>query len=61
MSVAANRKLIIKISNDDLCFDEETIIQQIKSIPQIITTYTVDVESIKSKDNGLEIIIAEAM
>jgi hypothetical protein len=41
----------IKISNDDLHFDEETIVQHIKSIPQIITTYTVDVESIKSKDN----------
>ena len=41
----------IKISNDDLQFDEETIIKHIKSIPQIVTTYTVDVESIKSKDN----------
>ena len=41
----------IKISNDDVHFDEETIVQNIKSIPQVITTYVVDIESIKSKDN----------
>lgn len=41
----------IKINNDDFQFDEDSIIQTIKSIPQIITTYTVAIESIKSKDN----------
>lgn len=46
-----NVDYFIKISNDDLQFDEDTIVQHIKSIPQIITTYTVDIDSIKSKDN----------
>lgn len=41
----------IKISNDDFQFDDESIIQSIKTIPQIITTYPVAIESIKSKDN----------
>ncbi len=41
----------IKISNDDDVFEEDAVIQKIKTIPQIITTYIVDVDNIKSKDN----------
>lgn len=46
-----NVDYLIKISNDDHYFNEKVTLDKIQSIPQIITTYTIDVDQLKSKDN----------
>jgi hypothetical protein len=42
---------LIKISNDDRHFDEKRMLEKIQSIPQVIATYIIDVDQLKSKDN----------
>ena len=46
-----NVDYLIKISNDDRYFDEKDMLEKIQAIPQIITTYTIDVDQLKSKEN----------
>ncbi|MGC1632707.1 MAG: IPExxxVDY family protein [Gelidibacter sp.] len=46
-----NVDYLIKISNDDRYFDEKEMLERIQAIPQIITTYTIDVDQLKSKEN----------
>ncbi len=46
-----NVDYLIKISNDDRYFDEKDMLEKIQTIPQIITTYTIDVDQLKSKEN----------
>ncbi len=41
----------IKISNDTYQINEKLIISKLQSISQIITTYTVDLEKVKSKEH----------
>ncbi|OUS01515.1 hypothetical protein A9Q86_06980 [Flavobacteriales bacterium 33_180_T64] len=42
---------LIKVSNEQRTFNEKIILNKIQSIPQVITTYSVDVDQIKSKDH----------
>ncbi|WP_047548847.1 IPExxxVDY family protein [Psychroserpens sp. Hel_I_66] len=42
---------LIKVSNEQRNFNEKIILNRIQSIPQVITTYSVDIEKIKSKDH----------
>ena len=42
---------LIKVSNEHRNFNEKLIISKIQSIPQVITTYSVDIDQIKSKDH----------
>ncbi|MEH6536704.1 MAG: IPExxxVDY family protein [Psychroserpens sp.] len=42
---------LIKVSNEHRNFNEKLIINKIQSIPQVITTYSVDIDQIKSKDH----------
>ncbi|OBX25319.1 hypothetical protein LX77_01194 [Gelidibacter algens] len=46
-----NVDFFIKISNDERYLDEKQMLEKIQSIPQVITTYTIDVDKLKSKDN----------
>lgn len=46
-----NVDYLIKISNDDRYFDDKDIIEKIQTIPQVITTYVIDVDKLKSKEN----------
>ena len=46
-----NVDYLIKISNDDRYFDEKDLLEKIQTIPQIITTYTIDVDQLKSKEH----------
>ena len=46
-----NVDYFIKISNDNFNFNEKRILSKIQSIPQVITTYTIDLDHIKSKDH----------
>ena len=46
-----NVDYLIKISNDDCYFDEKEMLEKIQAIPQIITTYSIDVDQLKSKEN----------
>ena len=46
-----NVDYLIKISNDDRYFDDKDIIEKIQTIPQVITTYVIDVDQLKSKEN----------
>lgn len=41
----------IKISTDEGSIDEKELLNKLQDIPQLITSYSVDVENIKSKDN----------
>lgn len=41
----------IKITNDDESVDEKHLIAKLQSIPQLITSYSIDPIHIKSKDN----------
>lgn len=41
----------IKITSDDDYVDERKILNTLQGIPQLITSYSVDAEKIKSKDN----------
>ena len=42
---------LIKISNEDRHFNEKHVINIIQTIPQIITTYSIDVDQLKSKEH----------
>ncbi|MDG5490954.1 IPExxxVDY family protein [Psychroserpens sp. SPM9] len=42
---------LIKVSNEHRHFNEKLILNKIQSIPQVITTYSVDIDQIKSKDH----------
>jgi len=42
---------LIKLSDEYRNLSEKLIIRSIQSIPQVITTYTVDLDKIKSKDH----------
>nr|WP_321233754.1 IPExxxVDY family protein [uncultured Psychroserpens sp.] len=42
---------LLKVSNEHRNFNEKHILNKIQAIPQVITTYTVDVDQIKSKDH----------
>lgn len=46
-----NVDFLIKISNDDRYLDEKMMLEKIQTIPQVIATYTIDVDQLKSKDN----------
>ncbi len=42
---------LIKVTNENQNFNEKQILNKIQSIPQIITSYTIDIDDIKSKDH----------
>ena len=42
---------LLKISNDNYSINEKSLIDNIQRIPQIVTTYSIDVHGLKSKDN----------
>ncbi len=46
-----NVDYLVKISDEHRSFNEKVILNKIQSIPQVITTYTVDLDKIKSKDH----------
>ena len=46
-----NVDYLIKVMNEDQSFDEKQILDTLQSIPQLVTSYSIDVEHIKSKDN----------
>lgn len=46
-----NVDFLIKITNDDRCLDEKMMLDKIQAIPQVITTYTIDVDQLRSRDN----------
>ncbi len=41
----------IKITTDEESIDERELLNKLNNIPQLITTYSIDTEHIKSKDN----------
>jgi hypothetical protein len=42
---------LLKVSNEHRNFNEKHILNKIQTIPQVITTYSVDINQIKSKDH----------
>ena len=42
---------LIKITNDDRYLDEKLMLEKIQAIPQVITTYSIDVDQLRSRDN----------
>ena len=46
-----NVDYLIKITNDDRYLDEKLMLDKIQAIPQVITTYTIDVDQLRSRDN----------
>ncbi|MEY8849573.1 IPExxxVDY family protein [Psychroserpens sp. XS_ASV72] len=46
-----NVDYFIKVTNDNQKFNEKLTVSRIQSIPQVITTYSVDIDQIKSKDH----------
>jgi len=46
-----NVDYLIKVTNENSNFNEKQILNTIQSIPQVITTYSIDIEQIKSKDH----------
>lgn len=46
-----NVDFLIKITNEDRYLDEKDILEKIQAIPQVITTYTIHIDQLKSKDN----------
>ncbi|MFT4781440.1 MAG: hypothetical protein ACJAZK_001020 [Psychroserpens sp.] len=42
---------LIKVSTEDRHFNEKLILNKIQIIPQVITTYSVDIEKLKSKEH----------
>ncbi len=46
-----NVDYLIKVSNENLNFNEKRILSKIQTIPQVITTYSIDLDQIKSKDH----------
>ena len=45
-----NVDYLIKVSDEHSGFNEKLILNNIQSIPQVITTYSIDLDKIKSKD-----------
>lgn len=41
----------IKITADENLVDEKHILEELQSIPQLITSYSIDIDKVKSKDN----------
>lgn len=46
-----NVDYLIKITNETQYFNEKLVLSKIQSIPQIVTSYAIDTEKLKSKDN----------
>jgi hypothetical protein len=46
-----NVDYLVKITNDTLHFNEKIVLSKIQSIPQIVTSYTIGTDKLKSKDN----------
>ncbi len=46
-----NVDYLIKVTNENLNFNEKIILNKIQSIPQVITSYLIDIDQIKSKDH----------
>ncbi len=46
-----NVDYLIKVSDDTNMFNDKIIVNKLQRIPQIITTYSVDVSQLKSKDH----------
>ena len=46
-----NVDYLLKITNEALYLNEKIVLGKIQSIPQIVTSYTIDIENLKSKDN----------
>ena len=46
-----NVDYLVKITNETQYFNEKIVLSKIQSIPQIVTSYTIDTEKLKSKDN----------
>lgn len=46
-----NANYLLKIENDFNIINEKTLINKIQAIPQVITTYAIDVTTLKSSDN----------
>ncbi|MBA6151806.1 IPExxxVDY family protein [Gelidibacter maritimus] len=46
-----NVDFLIKITNDDRYLDEKRMVDKIQNIPQVITTYAIDVDQLRSRDN----------
>lgn len=46
-----NVDYVIKITNDTQQLNEKIILNKIQSIPQVVTSYSIDIEKLKSKDN----------
>jgi hypothetical protein len=42
---------LIKVSNEDRHFNEKHVIDIMQTIPQIITTYSIDIDQLKSKEH----------
>lgn len=42
---------LIKVSNEHRFFNEKLILSKIQAIPQVITSYSVNIDQIKSKDH----------
>ncbi|MGB3606100.1 MAG: IPExxxVDY family protein [Psychroserpens sp.] len=42
---------LLKVSNEHRNFNEKFVLNKIQTIPQVITTYTVNIDQIKSKDH----------
>ncbi|WP_040279484.1 IPExxxVDY family protein [Psychroserpens damuponensis] len=42
---------LIKVTNEDRHFNEKLILNKIQTIPQVITTYSVDIDQLKSKEH----------
>lgn len=42
---------LIKVTNENQNFNEKRILNQIQSIPQVITSYSIEIDQIKSKDH----------
>lgn len=46
-----NVDYLVKITNEGQHFNEKIVLSKIQSIPQIITSYSIDIDKLKSKDN----------
>lgn len=46
-----NVDYLIKITNEAQYLNEKIVLSKIQSIPQIVTSYNIDTENLKSKDN----------
>lgn len=46
-----NVDYLIKISNETQQLNEKLVLNKIQAIPQIVTSYSIDTENLKSKDN----------